>query len=221
MAALCVFPTFACKLFNFVRERHLGHDLLLIAPILGHKEVARSSWSSLSVAVISSLTVRTILSFEGFVMSRDIKELGSRLEEYADTIAGFSFAQAVAFGFALGSKDFSESIVRAGWLILVVLLCASCFYAGLIHFCHREQVCLHEQPDPERGEHEQKLRRENLARTTTLRIRRWRFIVVGLAAVLSFGAVVATWYGKTHPNERVPILLWDDKLSNTLCCPTH
>jgi hypothetical protein len=48
------------------------------------------------------------------------KDLAKQLVTYADAITAFAFVQSVAFGFALGQKDFCANVVRPPCAPLVV-----------------------------------------------------------------------------------------------------
>src|SRR5437588_8101991 len=90
------------------------------------------------------ISVGIIATFflEESLMPRDANELGTRLGGYSDAIAGFSFAQNVAFCLALGTQDFSKSVLKGGWLIPLLVLLASAFYAFMIRMCHWKQDLL-------------------------------------------------------------------------------
>jgi hypothetical protein len=124
-------------------------------------------------------------------MPRDANELGTRLGAYSDAIAGFSFAQNVAFCLALGTKDFSDNALKGGWLIPFLVLLAFAFYAFMIWMCHRRQDVL----------------LMPLAQTpadrTTATIRIWHFLVIVIGTLMTLFGIVMTWYGYLHPQERL------------------
>jgi hypothetical protein len=124
-------------------------------------------------------------------MPRDANELGTRLGAYSDAIAGFSFAQNVAFCLALGTHDFGESVLKGGWLIPFLVLLATAFYAFMIWMCHRRQDVLLTplaQTDADR---------------TTATIRSWHFLVIAIGTLMTLFGIIMTWYGCLHPQERL------------------
>jgi hypothetical protein len=125
-------------------------------------------------------------------MPRDANELGTRLGAYADAITGFSFAQSVAFCLALGTRDIADSVIRGGWLIPVIVLVASAFYAFMIWMCHRKiDVLL----GP--------LEKTEEADKATATIRRWQFAVIIIGTLMSLFAIVMTRYGSAHPTKHL------------------
>ena len=125
-------------------------------------------------------------------MPRDANELGARLGAYSDAIAGFSFAQNVAFCLALGTHDFAENVLRGGSLIPFLVLLASAFYAFMIWTCHRRQDVLL-RPLAQTGE----------ADRTTSTIRGWQFLVVVIGTLMTLFGITMTWYGSLHPLKRL------------------
>src|ERR1700683_5341220 len=107
------------------------------------------SWQGLSMIDRDSVHLCTLTAGiiaaslqKEFLMPRDANELGARLGAYSDAIAGFPFAQNVAFCLALGTRDFADNVLRGGWLIPFTVLLASAFYAFMIWTCHRKQDVL-------------------------------------------------------------------------------
>jgi hypothetical protein len=125
-------------------------------------------------------------------MPRDANELGTRLGAYSDAIAGFSFAQNVAFCLALGTKDFAENAIKGGWLIPFLVLLASAFYAFMIWMCHRRQDVLL-GPLGQTAE----------ADKTTATIRRWQFFVIIVGTLMTFFGVIMTWVGNQPPAKHL------------------
>jgi magnesium-transporting ATPase (P-type) len=122
-------------------------------------------------------------------MPRDANELGTRLGAYSDAIAGFSFAQNVAFCLALGTKDFAENAIKGGWLIPFLVLLASAFYAFMISMCHRRQDVL------------LKPLTQTPADRTTATIRIWHFLVIAVGTLMTLFGIIMTWYGYLHPQK--------------------
>jgi hypothetical protein len=124
-------------------------------------------------------------------MPRDANELGARLGAYSDAIAGFSFAQNVAFCLALGTHDFADNVLKGGWLIPFLVLLASAFYAFMIRMCHRRQDVL----------------LTPLAQTpadrTTATIRRWHFLVITIGTLMTLFGIIMTWYGYLHSQKHL------------------
>jgi uncharacterized iron-regulated membrane protein len=125
-------------------------------------------------------------------MPRDVNELGARLGAYSDAIAGFSFAQNVAFCLALGTHDFADNVLRGGWLIPFLVLLASAFYAFMIWMCHRKQDVL---LGP--------LARTEKADKATATLRIWRFAVIAIGTLMTGFGIFMTWYGSLHPHEHL------------------
>lgn len=117
-------------------------------------------------------------------MARDTKDIGSKISAYADAFTAFSFAQGLAFCFALGSHDFSASIMKASWSIPVLIVAALLLYTFLLYKCHEaEDVLLG------------KLTPTEAADKAVRKIRKWRFCLVFLGGFASLAAVWATHHG--------------------------
>jgi hypothetical protein len=125
-------------------------------------------------------------------MARDANELGTRLGAYSDAIAGFSFAQNVAFCLALGTQDFAQSVLKGGWLIPFLVLLASAFYAFMIRMCHLKQDVL---LGP--------LVKTEEADKTTATIRFGQFLVVIVGTLMTIFGVIMCWIGDEHPAKHL------------------
>ncbi len=125
-------------------------------------------------------------------MARDANELGTRLGAYSDAIAGFSFAQNVAFCLALGTQDFAKSVLKGGWLIPFLVLLASAFYAFMIWMCHRKQDVL-------LGPLAQNEEADRM--TATLRI--WQFTVIVIGTLMTAFGIIMSWIGDQHPTQHL------------------
>lgn len=125
-------------------------------------------------------------------MARDANELGTRLGAYSDAIAGFSFAQNVAFCLALGTQDFAQSVLKGGWLIPFLVLLASAFYAFMIRMCHSKQDVL---LGP--------LVKTEEADKTTATIRFGQFLVVIIGTLMTIFGVIMCWIGDEHPAKHL------------------
>jgi hypothetical protein len=122
-------------------------------------------------------------------MPRDQQELGNKLGTYADTITAFAFVQSVTFSFALGSERvFLMNAVKVWWLIPLIVIVANCFYAYLVHECHRgEDALLEPLASPSDAWNE--------------KVRAWRMSVIGLGLILCLLAYAESWYGSSHRAE--------------------
>jgi hypothetical protein len=125
-------------------------------------------------------------------MARDANELGTRLGAYSDAIAGFSFAQNVAFCLALGTQDFAQSVLKGGWLIPFLVLLASAFYAFMIRMCHLKQDVL---LGP--------LVKTEEADKTTATIRFGQFLVIIIGTLMTIFGVIMCWIGDEHPAKHL------------------
>ena len=134
-------------------------------------------------------------------MPRDANELAASLGSYSDAITGFAFAQNVAFSLALGTHDFAESTIRGGWLIPVIVLAASAFYAIMIRKCHKRIDALL-APLEQKEEEEEEEETEEVDKAMAS-IRHWQYAVVGIGTLISIFGIIMTHYGNAHPCERL------------------
>jgi hypothetical protein len=113
-------------------------------------------------------------------------ELGKQLRTYADGITAFAALQSVAFGIALGGKDFRDSVLKLqpyqiGSMCAVAFVLYICLLAG----CHRGE-------DEVSGASNGKSIAE---KKWTSRIRGGRYAVVAVAQGLTFLAIYFTFHG--------------------------
>jgi hypothetical protein len=70
------------------------------------------------------------------------KDLAKQLVTYADSVTAFSFLQSVAFGFALGQRDFRESVSRGPWAVAGCLTMAYISYTLFLSWCRMGEAAL-------------------------------------------------------------------------------
>ena len=131
------------------------------------------------------------------------EELAKQLVTYADAITAFSFVQSVAFGFALGQREFRESALKAPYLVIGVVIVAYGFYTGFIYECSVGVAALlpgSSNADPTFAD-------------WTRRTWAYRFCVVALAALLSVSAIISTMIGAHVEKTRKGKLEMDKKKS--------
>ncbi len=123
------------------------------------------------------------------IPTRDAKKLAEQLVKYADAITAFSFVQSVAFGFALGQKDFRDSVLRGPWIVLVILIGAYAIYWRFVRKCRQgveELLTEPKEPNSPRNIPTDKWNREAW---------KYRKIVLALALSLSFIGLTLTVIG--------------------------
>jgi hypothetical protein len=132
--------------------------------------------------------------------------LAKQLVTYADAITAFSFVQSVAFGFALGQKDFRTSVLKGLWIVALVLGVAYAIYGVFVGRCRNGETGL-------------------LGLSDDAKILQWRqgiwrgrFLVLCLGFVLSGIALTLVWYGdylqKKNPSKT-------EKCQAQLSSPRH
>jgi hypothetical protein len=117
---------------------------------------------------------------------RDKAELAKQLRTYADAITAFAVLQSVAFGIALGGKDFRESVLKLH-RCQIDLMCAGALvlYIVFVAACHYGEDAVLDVPKGQTGK----------AETWTHYIRVGRFIVIAVAQGLNFLAIYFTFHG--------------------------
>jgi hypothetical protein len=115
------------------------------------------------------------------------KELAKNLVTYADAITAFAFVQSVAFGFALGQKEFRESVLRGWYLVVLFLLIAYYVYFLFVRKCRLNMGRLNPLTKPPLGDAILTECQENLWK--------YRYTVLALSLVLSLVALGSTLLG--------------------------
>jgi uncharacterized membrane protein len=124
-------------------------------------------------------------------------KLTEQLVKYADAITAFSFVQSVTFGFALGQKDFRESVLKGPWIVMLILIGAYAIYWKFVRRCEQGVSAL--SPEPKE------------ANPANVEIPKWkretwkyRKIVLALGLTLSLLGLTLTMIGDCLEKKNAP-----------------
>jgi hypothetical protein len=121
--------------------------------------------------------------------AKDPNEFAKQLRTYADAITAFCIIQSVAFGFALGNKDFRDNVLKLKSCELYTLgTVAIFFYTFLVIGCQRGEEAL-------LG----KSKLNDPVEVWARRVRWARLLVIILAEIIMIVGVYFTFRGAPAP----------------------